>query len=137
MPPVLDSSMSLTWCIPGQANLVSFAVLKRVQREGAIVPVVWHMEMANILGLKFRSGFLSSKDLHEAIVLLSLLEIKTEESTRYPNIADLLASMARVQLTTYDASYLDLALRTGSPLATFDKAMIEAARQNRITLATS
>jgi predicted nucleic acid-binding protein len=129
--------MALTWCLPGQANALSLAVLKRVQLSGAIVPAVWHLEMANILGLKLRSGNLSQRELHDAVALLRLLNISTEERTQQITLPDLLALMAKIRLTAYDATYIDLALRTGTPLATFDKEMIEAAKQNAVSLVSS
>jgi predicted nucleic acid-binding protein len=132
---VLDSSMALTWCLPNQASPVSLAVLKRVQAGGALVPVVWHIEMANILGLKARSGFLSSDELHQALSLLHLLPIVTDQETSQPNLHGLLALMEKYRLTAYDATYLDLARRRDLPLATFDKEMIASARQNQVALA--
>ena len=43
--------------------------------------------------------------------------------------------LARTEtLTTYDAAYLELAIRRGTPLATLDKALIRAA--NRVEVKT-
>jgi predicted nucleic acid-binding protein len=41
------------------------------------------------------------------------------------------------KLTIYDAAYLELALRLGVPLATFDKALINAAHECGITAITA
>lgn len=112
-------------------------MLDHVQQSGAIVPVIWHIEVANILGLKQRAGYLSTHDLREAAALFRILPIDTDESTRHPNIDALLSLMDRVQLTAYDATYIDLALRIHLPLATFDKAMQEAARQTGVSLVLS
>jgi len=42
-------------------------------------------------------------------------------------------SLARAEsLTTYDATYLELAMRHGIPLATLDKALIKAAKKMKV-----
>jgi predicted nucleic acid-binding protein len=133
MSLVLDTSVSLMWCLPGQATLASLAILDRVRLQGAHVPFIWHVEMANILGLKVRDGNLEQHDLDESVRLLNLLKITTEDA-RGISYQDLFSAMARFQLTSYDSSYLDLASRTGFELATFDKAMIAAARRTGIPL---
>jgi len=135
MSLVLDSSMALTWCLPGQASPLSIAVLKRVQLGGALVPTIWHMEMANILGLKVRDSVLSQREVNDALDLLRLLNITTGEGTDHLMVDRLLTLMGTYRLAAYDAVYMDLALRNHLPLATFDKEMIEAARQNNVTLA--
>jgi predicted nucleic acid-binding protein len=128
--------MALTWCLPGQASWLSIAVLKRVQLAGALVPSIWHIEMANILGLKMRDGFLSQRELQDSLALLRLLAIATDGGAHELRIESLLPLMGKYRLPAYDAIYLDLALRNGLPLATFDKEMIESARQNGVTLAS-
>jgi predicted nucleic acid-binding protein len=112
---------------------MSIAVLKRIQRECAVVPAIWHIEMANILGLKLRDGFLSQRELEDALALLQLLDIVTDEIS--PRLDRLLPLMAEYRLAAYDTIYVDLAKRKNIALATFDKEMLEAARRNGIMLA--
>jgi predicted nucleic acid-binding protein len=45
-----------------------------------------------------------------------------------------IGEVLRFELAAYDAVYVELALRTGAPLATFDKAMIASARRYGITI---
>ena len=101
--------MALTWCLPNQASPASIAVLRQIQREGAIVPAIWHIEMANILGLKLRDGFLSQREVEDALALLQLLDIATDEVSL--GLDRLLPLMAQYRLAAYDAIYLDLAKR--------------------------
>jgi predicted nucleic acid-binding protein len=133
MSLVLDSSMSLTWCLPGQANLTSLAVLDRVRERGAQVPFIWRVEMANILGLKLRDGNITQEDVAQSVRLLDLLRI-TSDGLQPATMQELLSSVEKYGLTAYDASYLDLASRKGLPLATFDKAMIASAKRNGVSL---
>ena len=41
---------------------------------------------------------------------------------------------ANYKLSVYDAIYLDLALRVGLPLATYDKQLAAAARRNGVSV---
>jgi len=93
------------------------------------------MEMANILGLKMRSGFLSASEVKDAVRLLQLPDIATDETTRHLQLPNLLGIVERYRLTTYDATYLDVAVREALPLATFDKEMIIAAKQYAVPIA--
>src|ERR1700712_4367728 len=104
MSLVLDSSMALSWYLPQQASPLSLVIYERVQRDGALVPFVWHLEMANILGLKLRSGNLTQNELSNCIALLKLLDIRTDETSRQSDFTDLLTLMTRVRLTAYDAN---------------------------------
>lgn len=49
-------------------------------------------------------------------------------------LGEIVALARKHQLSTYDASYLDLALRKGLPLATQDKALIRAAADCGVAL---
>jgi predicted nucleic acid-binding protein len=47
-----------------------------------------------------------------------------------------LARIARYRLAAYDAIYVELALQSGCPLLTFDRAMIASARRAGIMVVT-
>jgi predicted nucleic acid-binding protein len=121
--------MSLTWCLTGQLNAQAENILKYVKREGALVPPTWHLEMANVLGLKLRDGNLSDPSADSAVRLLNSLDIATDSQYRQRSISSYIGEVLRFELAAYDALYVELALRTGSPLATFDRAMIWAAQR--------
>jgi len=124
---VVDSSVALAWCIPEQSSVVAKQFLQQVKLEGALVPKIWHLEIGNILGLKLRDKNLSAETVQEGLGVLDSLDIVTD--SQYPpfTVANSVGQIIRFQLAAYDALYLELALRTGLPLATFDKAMLAAA----------
>ncbi len=134
MRAVLDCSMALTWCLPGQINPDSRMVLDHVKREGALVPAIWHLEIANVLGLKFRDGNLSGPATDAAVSLLKALDIVTDSQYKERTVSNYIGEVLRFELAAYDALYVELALRTGLPLATFDKAMIVSARRFGVAL---
>ena len=133
---VLDCSMSLTWCLPGQGSVVSDRLLVECRKERIFVPDVWHIEMANILGLKYRDGNLSQHDLNQALVLLGKLPIETSSLVPTASIRANLERVARFGIAAYDAIYVDLALATGSRLASFDRSMVRAAQRAGLSLIT-
>ena len=49
-------------------------------------------------------------------------------------MSDILFLARQYSLSTYDASYLDLAMREGLPLATLDKSLQRAAAQCEVPL---
>jgi len=52
-----------------------------------------------------------------------------EDSTRPSSVQATVLTLARAyQLTAYDATYLELVLRTGGVLATFDRELSDAVR---------
>ena len=66
--------------------------------------------------------------------LLASLDIATDTQLPPIDIVTSIGNMIRFQLAAYDALYVELALRTGFPLATFDKAMIASARRYGISI---
>ena len=46
---VVDSSVALTWCFSDEKDEYSQAVLDALAIEPAIVPEIWHLEVANAL----------------------------------------------------------------------------------------
>ena len=129
--------MSLTWCLPRQASFVSDRVLLECQNEQILVPEIWHLEMANILGLKRRDGNISENDLARALSLLAQLPIETSSVVNTASIEANLHRIARLRISAYDAIYVELALATRSRLATFDQAMVRAAREAGVQVITS
>jgi len=54
MDLVLDASVALSWCFKNEATAAADRVLERLATEGASVPAIWHLEIANVLALSER-----------------------------------------------------------------------------------
>lgn len=130
---VADASVSLRWLLPSQADAQSTGLLARAEREGLWVPGLWHLEIANQLGLRLRSGKLSQADFERAHRLLSQLAVATFPIA-FVSPMPILSIMERFGLTAYDAVYLDFARTHDLPLATFDHELITAAQSAGIRL---
>ncbi len=117
---VLDNSVTMSWCFPDEHDSYAQDVLKAMPGVAAVVPTLWPLEVANILLVGERRGRISQADSATFIGLLEGLPIRIDDETSEHAMKASL-SLARAQnLSVYDASYLELALRRGLPIATLD-----------------
>jgi predicted nucleic acid-binding protein len=131
---VLDSSVALSWCFRDEWSPESRQFLEAARIRAVFVPALWHMEMANILGLAFRKKRLSEADLSLDLKMLAALELHTDTSFQPIGASILLPLMQAYSLTAYDAAYLELAIRLDLPLATLDSDLATAAKNAGLTL---
>lgn len=123
---VLDSSVTLSWFMPDEtANL---EILGRVVTEGAIAPAIWGLEIGNVLLCAERAGRLTTNQRHKAIYTLKDIYIKIDQTTLEHTWLETMDIATQYGLTLYDASYLELALRYGIPIATLDKSLKRASK---------
>lgn len=133
MALVLDASLALSWALPDEASAYSDAVLGKVAASGALVPGLWPHEVANGLLMAQKRGRYTTAQRMAFVEELLRLPIEVETSGARAVLDGQAALAERYSLTAYDASYLDLALRRGIPLATQDKAMKAAAHKAGVT----
>jgi predicted nucleic acid-binding protein len=125
-PVVVDTSVVMSWCFEDETNPYADAVLDHLSRATAIVPAIWTLEVVNVLLVAERRKRLKPADSVRFLSLLSQLPIVVENTRAENSMKDLLALGRSGRLSSYDAAYLDLAMRIRCPLATLDKEMIEA-----------
>ena len=131
---VIDASVSGSWCFPEEASTLSEAALEAVTRSGAVVPTLWMFEMANVLGVGERRGRIGAEAAAVIREALADLPIQLDGTRTLRSISDLTDLAREFDLTAYDASYLELAIRTGSTLATRDVALMRAATRAGVPL---
>ncbi|MCB9949156.1 MAG: type II toxin-antitoxin system VapC family toxin [Rhodospirillaceae bacterium] len=129
---VLDCSVAVSWCFEDEAAPEIDALLETVRDEGAIVPTLWHLEVANVLVMAERRGRLSAADTAARLHLLGELPVDTDDGTAHRAWAETIALARAQHLTAYDAAYLELAMRKGLPLATKDGDLAAAARRSGV-----
>ena len=125
---VVDNSVVMSWCFKDETNNYADKVLDRLAESPAIVPSIWPLEVVNVLLVAERQKRLSESDSIRFLTILSQLPIVVEYE-RPEMMKDLLALARSNNLSSYDASYLDLAIRKGIPIATQNNRLIEAARR--------
>ena len=129
---VVDNSVVMSWCFKDETNQYADAVLDRLSEATAFVPSIWPLEVVNVLLAAERKKRLNEADSVRFITLLSQLPIMVEHERPERIMKDLLALARANNLSSYDASYLDLSMRKGFPLATLDTRLREAAKKTEV-----
>jgi predicted nucleic acid-binding protein len=108
----------------GVPDAVDYAdrVLESMTQEGtqALVPCIWYLEVGNAIVRAEAKGVLHEARSAEFLGVLSDMAIEPDSRSVAYAHGEVLQLARRYQLSTYDASYLELALREGLPLATND-----------------
>ena len=126
---VLDVSVTMAWCFEDEATPETWAILDRLQDEGAVVPALWPLEVANVLLLAERRQRTTAAQNGAFIDQLLRLPIRLEEQTVERTLREVHALGRSTDLTAYDAGYLEIAMRRHLPLATTDRALAAAAKK--------
>ena len=126
---VVDNSVVMSWCFKDETNQYADAVLDYLLDATAFVPSVWPLEVMNVLLVAERKKRLSEADSVRFVTLLSQLPIIVEHEQSERIMKDLLAFARSNSLSSYDASYLDLSMRKGIPIATLDNRLIAVAKK--------
>jgi predicted nucleic acid-binding protein len=129
MSAVIDSSVALSWCFEDEPSSERDALFERVRYDGAIVPALWHLELGNVLLQAEKRGRISAGDVALRLELIGELPISVDRETTSRAWREILTLARAERLTTYDATYLELALRRGLPLLTKDRDLASAARR--------
>ena len=126
---VIDTSIALTWCFQDEASPETDRLFERVRDDGAIVPGLWYLELSNVLLQAEKRGRITASDVAMRLDLIAELPISIDQETTMRAWREIL-TMARTQgLTTYDATYLELAVRRGLPLLSKDNELAQAAER--------
>ena len=129
---VLDASVAVAWCFDDESTPAAWTLLDQLRGAPAYVPALWTLEVGNILlGAEKRRRITQARTT-EFLGILGELDIHVDPEEAGRAFRDVLPLARERGLTTYDATYLELAMRLGLPLATKDKALARAAAAIRI-----
>jgi predicted nucleic acid-binding protein len=131
---VIDNSVVMSWCFKDETSKYTDAMLDYLEQATAYVPAIWPLEVSNVLLIAERRKRLSQSDSSRFISLLLELPIIVEPESPERMLSTILALAREYKLSSYDASYLDLAMRKGLPIATTDKNIIAAAKRSRVPI---
>jgi predicted nucleic acid-binding protein len=129
---VLDASVAVAWCFDDESTPAAWALLDRLRAAPAYVPVLWALEIGNILVGAERRRRITQARAVEFLGILGDLDIHVDPDLPGRAFRDILPIARESRITTYDASYLELAMRLGLPLATKDTVLARAATALRI-----
>lgn len=131
---VVDNSVVMAWCFEDEISLYAESILDSLESCTAFVPCIWPLEVGNVLLVAERRNRLSAVASNKFIALLSELPIIVEQEPPERMIFEIFALAREHRLSTYDASYLDLAMKRRIPIATLDNRLLAAAKHNNIDI---
>lgn len=134
---VLDNSVTMRWFFEdGTAPALAYAdkVLAIIGDRSAIVPLTWGLEVANVLTRAEAKGSVKPERVSSFVEMLKGMDIEVDHATFEHALSDTLELARTYKLSAYDASYLELAIRRGIPMATLDEVLQKAARRAGVEL---
>lgn len=131
-PFVLDCSLTMAWCFREETAIESLKLLRQLDSEPALVPDFWYIEVTNVLANAIKKGRLSTTGLSDFLSMLSYLNLEIDYEASERAFSHLLPLCRNSGLTSYDAVYLDLAIRRGLPLASLDVEIRACAQQHGV-----
>jgi predicted nucleic acid-binding protein len=114
---VVDCSIAMAWLFHDEATPKTAALLNRLATETALVPAWWFIEITNVLAMAEGKGRITATQSEAFIADLGKLGIERDDEAPDRAFTHLLTLCRTHQLTSYDAVYLDLAVRRNLPLA--------------------
>jgi predicted nucleic acid-binding protein len=131
---VLDCSVALSWCFLDEQDAYATDVLRSLAKAQAVVPAIWPLEVTNGLLMGERRDRSTEADTARWLGSLALLPIEVD-TRRAPEVFSAVAPLARAHgLTSYDGSYLELAVRRSVPFATMEPRLQQVAKKLGVAL---
>ena len=129
---VLDNSVAMRWLLASlkeSDQAYAEAVLQSLAETEALVPHLWRLEATNVLIGAEKRGDLKTGEVERFITQLEALPIQIDPLTSHQAFSRTLSLSRAYNLSSYDAAYLELAIREGLPLATLDGDLRKAAQR--------
>lgn len=123
---VVDNSVVVGWHFSGQATPYTETILDALGVDTAHVPALWALEFSNVVRRAVAGKKITEDRAREIMQTQASLRVVVHGDVADP--AENLALALRYGLSSYDAAYLDLALRLRLPIATKDGPLCDAAR---------
>jgi predicted nucleic acid-binding protein len=124
----------MRWCFQNAAHPYADSILQQLAVGAALVPVMWRYEVSAVLAKSQKDGILTALMADAFLETLRKLNITMDPDSSDRIFTDVHQLAVAYRLTSYDASYLELALRKNLPLATLDNELIAASKASGVTL---
>ena len=134
---VLDNSVAMRWLLESEKNSdqeYALNILKSMKDYNALVPSLWHLEAVSVLLGAEKRFEINLGEIERFISQLENLPIHTDPLTAHQAFSRTITLARAYNISSYDASYLELAMREGLPLASLDKKLVKAAKKADIEI---
>jgi predicted nucleic acid-binding protein len=131
---VVDTSIVMAWCFEDEEDAYSGRVLESLADGEAVAPGIWPLEVGNVLLVAERKKRIDRASVVRFLELVGGLPITVEQEMPGRIFGEILTLAREQELSTYDASYLDLAMRSGLSISTLDTSIRKAAKRCAVPL---
>jgi len=134
---VLDNSVAMRWLLESEKESdqeYALKVLVSMKAYNALVPSLWHLEAVSVLLGAEKRFEINLGEIERFISQLENLPIQTDSLTAHQAFNRTLTLARAYNISSYDASYLELAMREGLPLASLDKKLVKAAKKAEVII---
>jgi predicted nucleic acid-binding protein len=132
-PWIIDGSLALNWYLTDELDRkYSVEVFVGLGDREILVPSLWIYEISNVLLVAHRRGRIPQERIKEILEIVTALALQVDAIEPERSL-ELTRLAIRHGLTVYDAAYLELALRSGAPIATKDKQLIRAMQAENVS----
>ena len=128
---VVDCSVLIASLLPDEIEEQAQLIMVDLQRGVtlAVVPSLFYQEISNALLMAYRRKRINQDILSQYLDVVAMLPVTVDTAAATQgNTMKVVCQLAEKHgLTTYDASYLELAIRLDLPLVTLDSDLYNAA----------
>lgn len=123
---VIDNSIVMTWAFEDKSDEYADDVLDSLTDAVAVVPSIWSLEVLDVLLTAERRKRIKESDSIRFITLLKEFPIYVSDYS-HNQLSERILSLARdYSLSSYDATYLDLAIKMDLPIASLNNDLRKA-----------
>ncbi len=131
---VIDNSVVMTWCFKDETSQYADHILDRLEVSDGFVPSIWPVVVCIVLLVGEHNKRIVESDSTRFIALLAELPIIVEQVPPERMLKEIFAIARKHKRSSYDASYLYLAMRKGLPIATLDNNLLAAAKRSKVPI---
>ena len=133
---ILDNSVTMRWCFDAGMHPCADGVLHQLEAIDGLTfaSVLWRYEVSSMLARAQKGGTLSARRVTNFLTNLRALDIVVHIQGVDHILTDVHQLATTYRLTSYDAAYLELALRRDLPLATLDEELMRACKAARVSV---
>lgn len=127
---IADASVGIAWVVESQSDReIDRLKMEAIRGAAIVVPGLWLLEVANSLLMLLRRRRLTRHEWVAARQEVSHLLVDADNDASLQALSRISELAENLSLTAYDATYLELAMRRGLPLASRDAALNKAAKK--------
>ncbi len=129
MKYVIDCSFSSALFLPDEkSNTVQSFFSDLKSTDHVFIPLLWWYETTNVLNVAMKLKRLNHNEITVIIELFEKLPLETDMNYGVQYSKGLFELSQLYKLSSYDAAYIELALRTKSKLLSLDSEIIKTAQ---------